>query len=378
MSVSIPLVFDGRPDPPSEQVSRGIERGSALERQWRRGAVSRDAIDELFLDARRAVAKALDLPELNGVVITSSGIEAVNTAVNGLAWGAEDSRREIDFPDGDHEGFVEAATWCKGLGFRSVELKLLNDGRIDLGIAREKIDNRTALVALSSVTPAVNVPRQIEELSLICRAVGVPLVVDVTLQVRLMPIGDLPGLCDILTCDGTALGGPVGTGVLFVSRDVRYGSPVSGGAFQVGCRSGSLGTGLIAGLGAAALEFKDMRSGRIEHFQALYNGLLRELKKALPKVIFPQVGDLVPCSLTFILEGLEAEAAVMRLAEEGIYVSTGSSYLTAAGKPSAVLTGLGYTPEQAAGAVNLTFRDEHTMEHIKAVVGHIANTVNAL
>lgn len=109
---------------------------------------------------------------------------------------------------------------------KGCQIVLVDDdefGQVDLGaMARAVEHERTAFVSVVHVPTQGGLVNPVAAVGALCRAAGVPLVVDACQSVGQLPL-DVDALqCDVLTGAGRKfLRGPRGTGFLYVRRDLR-------------------------------------------------------------------------------------------------------------------------------------------------------------
>ncbi|PJE67923.1 cysteine desulfurase NifS, partial [Candidatus Shapirobacteria bacterium CG10_big_fil_rev_8_21_14_0_10_38_8] len=72
-----------------------------------------------------------------------------------------------------------------------------------------------------------------------------------------------------------------------------------------------------------------------------------------------------PHIASFVFEGIEGEAMLLYLSEEGIAVSSGSACTSGSLEPSHVLTAMGIPPEIAHGSVRFSLSKYTTEDEIE-------------
>ncbi|MFH0765679.1 MAG: aminotransferase class V-fold PLP-dependent enzyme [Calditrichota bacterium] len=372
------LIFDGRPPIPETETLNSLREGVELEQHWRSGKIPFRVIEEALHLAQSRLAEALGLRGAEGVRLFSSGVEAANAAVKGFAWGAEGTRKGLAAVKGDPEGWMESCMHQERYGYKLKTLSLTPEGDLDAHSIDQIIDAQTAVAGLSSITPQVYAPRSWEDISQACKNYQVPLAVDITNEIRLQNVSKYIGSCQAMVCDGLDLGSPMGGAVLWIKPGSRWSPLINGGDQQAGLRGGYFPLGPALALTQTLSRNMLQREKRLEKFERLLWIYLDEMSHLLSDAIIPQVPERWPLGLSFILPGLEGEALVEMLKTGEVYISTGSACVSAAGKPSPVLVGMGYAPELVSGAVQVNFRDEHTEADVKALVRRIVRAANNL
>lgn len=179
---------------------------------------------------------------------------------------------------------------------------------------------------------------------------------------------------DSISISAHKLGGPQGAGALATSAD--EGLPIiEAGHQERGRRPGTENTLGIIGFGAAAAELDVAGWSRVA---ALGERLERALydKDVIGGVVIngrlaPRVGGTINVSFA----GARGADIVMALDLAGISVSTGAACTSGSIQPSAVLLGLGYSPEEAREAVRFSVGRTSEAAEIDAVIQALPDIV---
>jgi cysteine desulfurase len=307
------------------------------------GRIARVAVEE----ARARVAELLGTRPRQ-VVFTSGGTEAINAAV----WGAVQAR-----PGGavvstavEHSAVRDASSRHAEV----VEAEVDELGRIDVGSFGGALDR-----AASTMTPAalahcqlgnheVATLQPVTEIVALCRERGVLVHVDAAAGAGHLPL-DLATLdADLVSISAHKLGGPKGVGALVVGRGLRLDPLILGGEQERARRGGIENTPAIVGFGVAAALLAD---GRLDDEQARARSQtdrVLDLARRLDGVtIYGDPVARLPHIACLGVAGVEAEAVLLGLDQEGVAVHSGSACSSESLAPSPVLEAMGADAERS-------------------------------
>jgi cysteine desulfurase len=154
-------------------------------------------------------------------------------------------------------------------------------------------------------------------------------------------------------------------GALFLRRGLRLRPFMVGGGQERGRRGGTENVPGIVGLGKAA----DMALEALpdmDRVRALRERLEAFLVERIPGVLINGAqAERLPHTTLASFEGLEGEALLLRLSDQGICASTGSACTTGQREPSHVLRAMGAEPSLAKGTVRFSMSRYTTSEDIQ-------------
>jgi cysteine desulfurase len=303
--------------------------------------------------ARAVGAQPADL------VFTAGGTEACNLGILGLigahAGGAHLLTSALEHPA--VSGTLDALV-LRGAQVERLPLLGALPPAPDALLAALRDD--TALVALQWVNHETGCIAPVHEYARICRARGVPLVVDAS-QV----LGKLP--CDVAALGAAAvvfasskLGGPAGAAALWIDRTRAFAQVSFGGAQERGRRAGTPDVatlvGFAAAVGEAPLRLDEM--ARLAGLRDRLEAALVELG-AIVNAAPPPSGSRVATVSNVSVPGWRGEVLVAALDLEGLCASAGAACSSGLGAPSPVLLALyPEAPWRAESALRLSLGPE--------------------
>ncbi len=321
------------------------------------------------------------------VIFTSGGTESINAAIKGVAFAQRDAGagHHIVTTQIEHHAVLHSAQYLERFGFEVDYLPVDSRGRVDPVEVADAIRPDTVLVSVmyannevGTIQPLAAIAAGIRERA---AALGrrIPFHTDAVQAANALTL-DVDALgVDLLSLSGHKFGGPKGTGVLYLRRDVPFLEQLSGGGQERQRRSGTENTPGIVGL-ARALELAQSERGSfVARTQALRDHLLQGVRSRLPDAILNgHATDRLPNNVHLCIPGVEGEAVVTALDRMGIACSAGAACTSATWEPSHVLLAMNVPIELAIGSVRmstwptLTEQDiDYVTEALPAVVGRL-------
>ncbi|HEV3135804.1 MAG TPA: cysteine desulfurase family protein, partial [Acidimicrobiia bacterium] len=271
------------------------------------GRVTRVALE----DAREQVATLL-VARPREVVFTSSGTEAVNTAV----WGAverADAPAQIVTTAVEHSAVLDA---CRRSGAEVAVVGVDHLGRYDPSAVVDAVRPETALVTVQLANHEVGTIQPARAVVAACKERGVLVHVDACMAAGHVPF-DFGALdADLCSVSAHKFGGPKGAGALLVRRGLRLPPFVVGGAQERARRGGLEDVPAMVGFGAAAAEVS--ADGRLAAEAGAQRELTDRVAHAAPArvggvTLYGDAADRVPHLVCLGVEGVEAEPILLGL-----------------------------------------------------------------
>lgn len=339
------------------------------------GRAAAAAIEE----ARESVAALLGAPPPE-IVFTSGGTEALNLAVKGAARAATPSQASrIVTSAVEHLAVLHPLQSLQREGFEVVALAVEPTGRLEPPRVAEALADGAALFVSHHANHEVGVFQPITEAAAAAREHGVVVVCDATATAGQVPI-DVDRLgADLLAITAHRFGGPPGVGALRVRAGTRLRPIIEGGIQENGLRGGTENVPGVVGMGVAAKHARgEIRSlgERLDSLAGrLRRGIVGRVRDA--RVVSPAAGGL-PGLCNVVFPGLDAEALLALLDDDGIAAISGSACYTGAGKPSHVLLAMGISESDARASVLFTFGASNTEAEVDRLLALLPDHVERL
>lgn len=330
---------------PSSLYTKGIEAEKELE------------------NARRVIASKLGAQE-EEIFFTSGGTEANNLALFGAAEAKKRSGRKIVVSSVEHSSVIESAKYLEQNGWDVKYISPCEDGKIHPEDVAEQIDGNTTLVSIMYVNNETGAIMPVDEIFEQARAKNPQIICHTDavqafgkLEIKAKKLG-----ADLISVSGHKVFAPKGVGAIYIKRGVRLVPRQYGGEQEKKLRPGTEPLPLIAAFGTACGEF-DIQ-GNFEAVSAL-NSYAKEKLSRIDGVLINSPQDALPYVLNITAGRVRSETMLHFLEEREVYVSSGSA--CAKGKPSHVLSTMGYNKQRADSALRISFSKHNTKEDIDAL-----------
>lgn len=318
------------------------------------------------------------------LVFTSSGTEADNLALFGVAYAKTRRATRIITTDSEHSAIESSLKKLEDDGFEIVRLST-RGGAIDIDEFRGAMNKNTLLVTVMHVNNETGAAYNIKECFRIAKEINPDVVTHTDAVQSYMKLKVSPSelYADLVTVSAHKIHGPKGIGALYVSPLIIKKKQISpiifGGGQEFGMRSGTENLLGIVGFGAAAERgYKNL---------AKDIGAMRELRdyacerlSALDVRINAPVGDRAPHIINVTLPSIKSETMLHYLSSVGIYVSSGSacSSNSATKRVSRALRGFGLSDFDADCSMRISFSPLNTKEDIDMLVAALSDGIEKL
>jgi cysteine desulfurase len=325
------------------------------------GQESKAAIDA----ARESVARFIGARP-SEIVFTSTGTEADNFAIKGLAAARRQKGNHIVTSSIEHHAVLHSCKKLEKQGFEVTYLPVDGQGMVNPDDVAKAITPSTILISLMHANHEVGTIQPIEDISKIAKEKEIVFHTDAVQTVGNVPVDVNKLGADLLSLSGHQFYGPKGIGALYIRRGVRIAPFIDGGIQEDGKRAGTENVPAIVGLEKAVEIAEQEMAPAVERIRKLRDTMEAGVKERVPHMrINGHPEKRLPGHLSMCAQFVEGESMVLFLNMEGIAASSGSTCSSKALKASHVLSAMNVPPEVAQGSLLFAVGRENTEEDVK-------------
>lgn len=324
--------------------------------------------------ARSIIAKTIGC-ECDELFFTSGGTEANNTAILGTVKALKRRGNKIVTSAIEHSSIMESMAYLENEGFQVTYLTPDENGVIPIDKIKEAIDDKTILVSVMMANNEVGSINDIAKIRKIVTAKKSPALIHtdavqafgkLNIKVKKLDV-------DLMTISSHKIHGPKGVGALYIKKGKRILPLHFGGEQEKKIRPGTEALPLIGAFGVAVSELEiDKNYQLVQDLNTYAKAQLSNIES----VTLNSKDNALPYILNISVKGIRSETMLHHLAQNNVYVSSGSA--CAKGKPSHVLSAMGVSRDSADSALRISFSKLNTKEDIDALVKHIVEGINSL
>lgn len=331
-----------------------------------------------LFSARQQVAQVLNCAPKE-VFFTSGGSEADNQAlISAAAIGKKQGKCHIVSTAMEHHAILHTLEALQAEGFTVTLLRPQADGIVTATQVAEAITDTTCLVSVMYANNETGAIQPIREIGALCRKRGVLFHTDAVQAAGHLAIDVQRDNIDMLSLSAHKFHGPKGIGLLFAKSNIQLTSLIRGGGQERGKRAGTENLPGIIGLTAA---LKDAQEN-MQQNTAYITGLRDALRNGLDKIDGASFNGsrehCLPGTVNYSFRGVNGEALLSLLSNEGICCSSGSACSAGSLEPSHVLLALGLSHETAQSALRFSLCEYNTMDEVQTIITKVTEAVNRL
>ena len=331
-----------------------------------------------LFSARQQVAQVLNCAPKE-VFFTSGGSEADNQAlISAAALGKTQGKCHIVSTAMEHHAILHTLEALQAEGFTVTLLRPQADGIVTATQVAEAITDTTCLVSVMYANNETGAIQPIRKIGALCRKRGVLFHTDAVQAAGHLTIDVQRDNIDMLSLSAHKFHGPKGIGLLFAKSNLQLTSLIRGGGQERGKRAGTENLPGIIGLAAALKDAQENMQQNTAYITGLRNALRNGLDKIDGAGFNGSREHCLPGTVNYSFQGINGEALLSLLSNEGICCSSGSACSAGSLEPSHVLLALGLSKETAQSALRFSLCEYNTMDEVQTIITKVTEAVNRL
>ncbi|MGL4368384.1 MAG: NifS family cysteine desulfurase [Spirochaetota bacterium] len=278
------------------------------------------ALDRLY--------RGINARDEDDIILTSCATESNNTVIKSVYYDVirKSEMNHVITTQVEHPAVSNSFAFLESLGVEVTYIPMNANGIIDADTLKKHIrPGKTAFVSVMWANNETGLIFPVKELAELCRSHGILFHTDAVQAVGKIRVDvqDVP--VDFLSFSAHKFHGPKGVGGLYVRGGRPFTPLFHGGEQMKGLRSGTVNVAGLVGMGLAMelaneyLEYEDKEVRRLRDF-------LEDALLAIPDVTV--IGDRklrTPNTILASFKGVEGEAFLWDLNQQGVAASTGSA-----------------------------------------------------
>lgn len=331
-----------------------------------------------LFSARQQVAQVLNCAPKE-VFFTSGGSEADNQAlISAAALGKKQGKCHIVSTAMEHHAILHTLEALQAKGFTVTLLRPQADGIVTATQLAEAITDTTCLVSIMYANNETGAIQPIRKIGALCRKRGVLFHTDAVQAAGHLTIDVQRDNIDMLSLSAHKFHGPKGIGLLFAKSNLQLTSLIRGGGQERGKRAGTENLPGIIGLAAALKDAQENMQQNTAYITGLRNALRNGLDKIDGAGFNGSREHCLPGTVNYSFQGINGEALLSLLSNEGICCSSGSACSAGSLEPSHVLLALGLSKETAQSALRFSLCEYNTMDEVQTIITKVTEAINRL
>ena len=357
----------------------------------RSGRIAKKAIQ----NARKQIALLINAHP-SEIFFTSGGTESNNLALYGFVNNYSHSTHSCNIITSsiEHDAVLEPCrnlhdTQMAHVHYLSVDKygtvdidelkKLLSAYDLQHNDQSDLLQSKPTLVSIMYANNEVGSVQPIHKIVQMCHDAGAIFHTDAVQAVGKMPIDVREIQVDMMSISSHKIHGPKGIGALYVRDGIKLMPKMLGGGQERGVRSGTENVMGIVGFGTACNIARQKMNDNVICIKKLRDTLISKILDNIPNsVLNGPLNTRLFGNVHFTFLGVNGEDLLVKLDEHGIAASTGSACTMNKQKESHVLKAMGFTHEQIAGSLRLSFGEFNTLDDVDYTVDTLKKIVHEL
>ena len=321
--------------------------------------------------SRKKIANFINAEDEQEIIFCSSGTEADNLAIKGIALALKNKGNHIITSKIEHPAVLNSCKYLeKHFDFDITYLDVDSNGFVNPDDVKEAINSDTILISIMMVNNEIGTIEPIKEIGEIAEKNNVYFHTDAVQAAGHLSIDIKELKTNLLTLSAHKFNGPKGVGALYVQKGIKLISQISGGPQENHKRASTENVPGIVGMGKAAELTQNRMKKNNQKLQRLRDNLISGIEKNIDNVFLngPRKNKRVSNNINFSFKNISGESILINLDMNGVAAASGSACASGSIEPSHVLKAIGLSSDLAESSLRLTLGKNNTEEDINYLI----------
>ena len=314
-----------------------------------------------------------------GIYFTSSGSEADNMILKGIAIANKDKGNHIITSKIEHPAILNTCKFLEEYGFDVTYLDVNSDGIVDVEELENVIRDDTILISVMYVNNEIGIIHSIKEIAEIAHKNNIIFHTDAVQAIGEIRIDAEEIGIDCMSISGHKIYAPKGVGMAYIKPGIKFEPLIHGGMQEFHSRAGTENIANIVALGKAIKILDTTIDSNNEYLYEIQSYALKKINSTLSGYDYILNGDFekrVPNNISISFKDIDGESLLLALDLEGIYLSSGSACHSDSTEPSHVLKAIHVPEEYANGTLRISFGKYTTKKDVDFLISKIKEKID--
>ncbi|MFO7794717.1 MAG: cysteine desulfurase family protein [Promethearchaeati archaeon] len=316
---------------------------------------------KILYKSRAKIASIINA-ERKEVIFTSSGTEADNMALQGVAYKNRKEGNHIITSSIEHHAVENPCKELEKNGFKVTYLSVDEFGFVDLEELKEAIIPETILISIMFANNEIGTIEPIGDIGEIAKDSDIVFHTDAVQAFGKIPIDVNKLNIDLLSSSAHKIYGPKGVGMLYMrnqgyrENEEKFIQPILfGGGHEYDMRPSTENAPGIAGFAKAAELCAEEMPEEIKRQEYLRDKIIKKALVAIDdSFLNGHPTQRLPNNINLTIKYVDGESILLDLDSERIAASTGSACSSTSSEPSHVLRAIGLSNRDASGSLRVS------------------------
>lgn len=331
--------------------------------------------------SRKKIADFINAENELEIIFCSSGTEADNLAIKGVALALKDKGKHIITSKIEHSAVLRSCEYLeKHHDFNVTYLDVDHNGFVNPKDVKEAINSDTILISIMMVNNEIGTIEPIKKIGEIAEKNNVYFHTDAIQAAGHLELDVNDLKVNLLSLSAHKFNGPKGIGALYIQEGIKLISQMSGGSQENHRRASTENVPAIVGMGKAAeITHKRMKKNN-KKLQKLRDKLISGIEKNIDNVFLngPRKNKRINNNVNFSFKDISGESILINLDMNGVAAASGSACASGTLEPSHVLKAIGLPSELTESSLRLSLGENNSIEDINYIIELLPGVIQKL